>query len=755
MILPSLGPIVFILFGLALFVYSHSPKPFSEELLIFDLMWLDGWALAFFFVTVLIWQTVSNINVKVVISLLLMSIFLVVATNLLLNGTPYYLNGYWGDQQFRQAMILKFATFNKPGDFYYKGLPIFYPPLYYYFQSIYARAFSVEAFKMAKIGQTLIFAFAPIFLFYFWRRIVSPLPSFFITMTAFLYCNYGNAPQFFSPHTFLAYSFFIPWWLYYVEQLVNVKQSWKFYFGGGLIGACIFLTYIYVLAIGAAYLVLRMVVHWYSRKFEKSRKFSFRRAGGVIAVGALFTSPYWLPLLISIFNSGLDRSRGGWYHIGYTGLDFQFLQFSAMGLIYLAGIIFLFRRPFRPLNRSLLIFVAAILFIHLIGSILGGRGIDINSTKSSDIFIYQLAGPVIGLLFAAWFKFDIGFSRRWRLSSLLACVVLLVSLNNIVGIGKSDGVKTARTADIPTWNTNMEEMKNAEGSVFLLGYSALPSFYPIYTFFSTNEHYAHPASQYFSRYKFLYFLQQVNNPAVFNTALRHNKFERIDYFMPYDVDGKFGLPVSFSNYPNGSYHKTLRYERKLVQDTALFTRLSGDNLYRVNDASGYSEVWNINDLNTGVADSLIALCQTKELLESLDEKGKEKVTRICNADWSKWHDILLPENGHAFSDSVLLSNLVVIDHKDSLYFLFTFLSKEEIKNDYKVMLHLVDSSGTKHNLDFVPARNTNGWKKWDFIMCGEAVPKSWQRFKFSVGLYLGPMQLGETFNSQWYVSAVN
>lgn len=236
------------LFGYALLAayllkYSLISAGFNEERFITDHIWLDSWAMMFFAIVVVIWRSGFSWRSKGLLILAALSVYGVVEIALMYAGTPYGLNAYWGDMQFRIAMILKFIGFLKPGDFYYKALPAFYPPLYYFLLSVYARLFTIEAYKMLKIGSMLIYAFGPFLLYFFWRKLVSPFQAFLVTLSTFLICSFSGSSIQSVPHAFLANSFFIPWWLFFVERIGHSRKSWRFYLEGGIIGAAIFSTY--------------------------------------------------------------------------------------------------------------------------------------------------------------------------------------------------------------------------------------------------------------------------------------------------------------------------------------------------------------------------------------------------------------------------------------------------------------------------------------------------------------------------------
>lgn len=745
----------FILYGIALFIYSNRSKDFSDKLLTYDLVWLDSWALAFFFTLVVIWIARNSVRLKTVLSLLSLTVYLVVTNHLLLDGTPYYLFGYGGDQAFRQAIVLKFMAFVKPGDFYFKDLPVFYPPLFYYLQAIYAKIFSIEVYKMSKIAQTLIFVFTPVLLFYIWKKFVTPLQSFLITITTFVYCNFGASLVFLSPHTFLAYTFFIPWLLYYVEQISSPKRDWQFYLTGGLFGALIYLTYSYVLVIGLVYLFIKLAVLFYSRSFKHSMRFLTGNAIPIVAVIVVISAVYWLPLVLSILEYGVDRSRGGWYHIGYVGLDFQFLQFSIPALFYLAAIAFLFRRPKRALNQFFIVLILAVPVLHLIGTTLGALGIDINVTKSTDIFVFELAGPIIGLMVASWFKLVDVNSKRSIVPKVIVWAVLLVCLNNISGLGRGDGVKRARTSGVPNWGTNAEQMADAKGKVFLVGHWQFPSFYPVYSFHSANEHYAHPASQFFARYRFLALLENFHDPLIFYTAFRFNRFDKIEYFMPQNHESGYGLTFLFSNYPTASYTRVLKYNTDCVQDSVLFSKLDGANLYHVNQTDNTIVPQNIFANCKTTSDTLKVKYQLHQLSKNLDDNGKKIFEKNYQLNNSHWQDFG-PEKGiHKYSDEVQLTDAAIIKHNDSLYAFFSFVCLGKIKNDYKIYFEATNSHGLHEGFETIPELNSANWEQHGLVHCVRAIPIQENDFDIAVGLFKDSEQLGQPFLSTVSIQSLN
>ncbi|RKX26454.1 MAG: hypothetical protein DRP47_08170 [Candidatus Zixiibacteriota bacterium] len=197
--------------GWYLLVYSFPSKPFNEEQLIWDAVWLDAWALMFFLVLIVVWCSPSRWRIKAPLLIGVFAFYGLVVISVIFNGTPFGFNGCWGDQKFRTSMVLKFTTWFIPGDYFYKDLPAFYPPIYYYMLALIARLFSIEAFKMIKIGSQLLYLCGPFILYFLWRQLVSRYRAFLVVLFTFLFYSMEKIVPLGAPHAFVANALFIPW----------------------------------------------------------------------------------------------------------------------------------------------------------------------------------------------------------------------------------------------------------------------------------------------------------------------------------------------------------------------------------------------------------------------------------------------------------------------------------------------------------------------------------------------------------------
>lgn len=577
----TLCAVVYTAIGVVMFAVAFANSRFTEEGLIYDLIRLDVWALSFLFMLGAAWFSRVSASARSWIIVLATSVWGAVTVALFFHGTPYALNGYGGDQAFRLAMILKFQTFGMPGDFYYRGLPPFYPPVLYWLLGTLARVFSAPSYVMMKVGTELLYLLSPIALFLVWRRLVSPTRAAMIVLFNIVFLSFGKAAPLVAPHAFLANSLFIPWWFHYVEQIGAARPTRTHYLVGGIIGGLLFMTYYFPFFIGGFLLAVRCIFHRHQRLLAPSReRFRWPHALAVLGLAAVFSSVFWGPLLWSFITIGYHSAQQEWHHIESPGIGFEFVQFSLAGLAFLGALLVAVRRSRSDLYRGFLLFVGTTFAFHLIGSILGALDKPVNLIKAGE-FIELTGGPLIGLVAALIFH----RVRRTRPGTLvpaaLVLAVLIAMLHEVNGYAKRPMVRTARTTGVPAFGLDPDEMRRRAGAVFLTHEEKLASFYPVYVFFAVNEHYSHPASRYERRLALLDLLQSVHDPYVFNLALRENQYDRVDYFMPGPKDSVYSLLAARSNYPNKHRHVSFTFDTLVTSDPSLFRREVGPRLFAV------------------------------------------------------------------------------------------------------------------------------------------------------------------------------
>lgn len=721
---------VFGLFAVYLFRYSLPIKTFSEELRIYDTIWLDAWSLAFILITAILWLSNLRWRTKAILGVLLLGVYGFVEIAVIFDGTPFSSYAYWGDQKFRQAMILKFMTLGYPTDFYYKGLPPFYPPVLYLIFAWLGKLASLPAYAMLKAGGMLIYLVGPFLLYWLWKPLVGSFRGWMIVLFTFMICSCTYPYMLSAPHAFVAIAIFIPWWLRYIETINGHKSGFRHCLWGGLLGAVIVTTYYYPLFVGIFLLVVRLLWQMLKRGSTRvSREFKWQRVLGVAVMSAAFSCWYWIPIVWTALTTDFNASIAQWHHIESTSLGMMFTSLTWPGLLFLAGIVFSLWRWRSPVHLVLLMFPVITLLYLLVGSVLGAIDHPINLIKARDMMVV-FGGPFVGLGAAAWLRRSRWSKRRWVAPVLLAFALIVLS-DDFAGYAKTGMVKTAREAYVPTWNTDSTEMASRAGSVFLCGEETFPSFYPVYTFLAANEHYSNPACQFKRRYDLLDLLEKVGDPRIVNLALRTNRYDKVDYFMPYRNESNFEITISLSNYPNQYYSRVFKYPMAMFTDTNLYRPQTGDNLYQVAEPTRGEDFKYVRRWS---GDSLVELMRMALIRDDLKPDGQAEFDKYLGADWSNWRRPPEAEEAAVFGDSVQLKDLRLVADGDSLHLVMAFEALRVLSRRLKVLVHLfIDDQMT--NYDFSPENPTNNWPRYETMICRQTIPRPDRPFRLYIGLY--------------------
>lgn len=734
---------IYIALAIYLLVITHSSRAFSEEQLIRDFIWLDAWAILFLTLLALLVTLPMTKKMLAWPILTAFSIYGFVTISLFLAGTPFSSNAFWGDQQFRQAMILTFQTFSIPGDFYYKDLPCFYPPLYYWLLSLYARVFSLEAYQMLKVGSLFIYLLGPPLLFLFWRKLVTTYQALIISIATFMIGSINQAYPLLVPHAFLADILFVPWWLYYVDNVRRRPGDWKLYVTGGLIGGALFSTYFYAFFIGGFLIALRFVLKLSGINTFNPATFSFKRAFAILSLAATASAPYWLPLIISIYVGGIDRSRGGWHSAGATGLVFDYLELTVVGVAYVTAILYLARHHRLPVHKSLLSLLLATVVWWFVGSLAGAHDFSLNLIKTRQ-FVHLLGGPVIGLALAGVSRWVFVNRVRWRFAAIgMMGILLLYALNGFNSGARHKGIRTARTASLPIWHELALEHPELKGSVVLAGDPALHSFIPVHAFNTVNEHYAHPGSRYKDRLDLLLLLEKVPDAGLISIVLRHNIYDRVDYVAPLRRDGSMVFPANVSNYPNRSFLKTVRFQDSLLNDDRYFDRMDWGDWYGIRSSDDIELEGQFKWEPESSVSSGGIRARLFAIRRHLNEQGQFILDHYIGEDWNKWLRI---EPGPVdFEKTIGIVNAVIERGEDSLTFHLAVQSFTVLNKNYKVFLHVyaTENTSTFDNYDFSPVVATTQWQKWGIYFVQKKIPLPDTNARIHFGFFRGNKRLGD------------
>jgi galactan 5-O-arabinofuranosyltransferase len=514
-----------------------------------------------------------------------LSLFMVGMIALALKDTPYPFDAVEADQRFYAAFVTKLATQWGYGDVVYEHLPAFYPPLYFWILGRVAAIANLEPYTTLKIGVLLTAFLMPYAVTWLWARSVTLPLAVAAAFGMLLY------QEWFKTAEWVSLVLFIPWWLYWVENVTERtfatrRDQWLWWGVGGIIGSIIFQTYYYWFFLGGISLLIQMV--WGRLYPKESRAFPLRNAITMLAATALFSVVYWGPYLVSMATtSGWQPLQNRWLSEGKIPLPFSFFDDSIEGVLLLGGLIYLaVTAPFERLSRGMLALVAAVYVwsgLGIIGMLTERPLLTFRAYTLVDALLSVAVvmaavrlwqGGVQSLkrptpfAVAGWSQSAIGAAARRVMPVLAIALILFFSQETALGFIEDEMVATARNGEYPQQMVESLDTLTGGGyqdKTFLLGYGYrdLFSYRPLYAFIPWSAHFSHPSGLYRERIDFLESLAATTDPALFAAALMNNRYEPIDHLLLERENNAWRLTFLDDNFPNRTLERAFLFDESL------------------------------------------------------------------------------------------------------------------------------------------------------------------------------------------------
>ena len=501
-----------------------------------------------------------NHNVAPRLAVLSVSVYFVILYGILFHGTEYGQNGIWGDNANRLALICKMMTYNSfYQDWYLKDLPSFYPPLWFYTMALMGKLLNLEAYQTIKFGYLFIFLFYPLALFSMWKKIISPAAAAAVVVGVVFFA-FRYLDWIYYEH--ITAALFVPWYLHYFYPINGspIKYDWKFFLFGSIIGALIFMTYYfwYFMAFIAFLITLFKIF-----RADKSELIPTIKHCSLLMIGvAAISSIYWLPLMVTIIEHGLNSSQNVWFHLGHANLSHEWQQISIESLMMTGGVFFLFYyRNDKHFHRLLYLLVGGIgiIIIDRVYNIFG------SSFQSRKILEFAHLFLIIPLSIGLYKYYQEEIKKESTKHGLLGVLVLLLL---IVGNGHTEVYKSEKykigynqQTDEKTLGKLFDEI-NTYDKVFLTDQYIWTVYRPFYLFVPLNNMTAHAAAQYEERCDFLDLVSKITEPQLMVYLLIQNKYSSIDYiYLPVDENsGKYLLKLYQVEFNKKTNIKEIRFE---------------------------------------------------------------------------------------------------------------------------------------------------------------------------------------------------
>jgi len=244
---------------------------------------------------------------------------------------------------------------------------------------------------------------------------------------------------------------------------------------------------------------------------------------------------------------------------------------------------------------------------------------------------------------------------------------------------------------------------------------------------------------------FLVALESVDDPWIFNIALRHNKFDRVDYLLPRRIGKSLEFFVRLSNYPNGHRPQVIRFAADIVNDSSVFACEQGRNLYRVIDIDE-----RILQGERGVSlptarESGARLLMWDWTQSALTPEGRTLVETYCGGPLVL---VDIPDSGSnsgSFGGKLKMVAVQTAAFEDSICVAFDLEVLVPLANSYRIFFHLYpdESQGEFDNFDFSAPSDSRDWRVGDRVSCLVILPAKYSGCGFHMGLFEGGGRLGE------------
>jgi galactan 5-O-arabinofuranosyltransferase len=499
-----------------------------------------------------------------------------------LNGTPYGLGGLAGDQTFRTAAVTRFADSWHNADFTFQGLPSFYAPAYFWVLGRIADLAGIEPWRILKYGTVAVALLVPVVSYLLWRRLVPIHVAVLLSAVPLFVDNV------YEPYSWLVLVALVPWWLEVVHGLRRPRGNPVLL---GLVGALLFLTYYYFFFVAAVALVIYLVVE---RALGQLRWRQVRQAALVLAIAAVFSAVYWLPLLVSILHAEHPESLANrWFSASHADLPLPMLQPTIAGALSLLGLGFLVWTVREPLSRGLLVLLAAAYCWYLIGAPAAAAGMPLLSFRGKQLIplILAIAGVLALVRLAGLAAARFEAAAVTRVAWVMAGVLVVYTGQQFAStVHDSPLTETAFATATPDGQLPEHHPAGAQPMdppaavvrdaidqryagaghpVVLSDRVDIMALYPYYGFLQWNAHYAHPAAEFHARAGFLRELAGASGPARFNALSAGNRFDRIDVFVLRDAGDELLLRYADDAFPAGTRTAEVRFPRALFADFEL------------------------------------------------------------------------------------------------------------------------------------------------------------------------------------------
>ncbi len=558
-------------------LYKFFPKQYWNA--IYRTTFLLILTLSFFLIFLVLNQVNSKNNfysVNYKRTIILFSIFNFAAYLFLFYNTHWGYNALKGDNFYRTAYITKMYYSGIPQDFAYKGLSAYYAPFYWYCLALIAIIFHIAPYKMVRIGMLITVYILPIILFEFWKKIYDQKLALIITIisSSFLVNIY-------DPDHMIGGFLILPYFMYYYENIKEIKYDKSDYFIAGIIGSIIFCTYFLYFLLIPIYYLISLIQN--PREFKNNLK----RILIITCLLILFSCWFWIPILRDILFIGFESHQNRF--IWSTMFTYPLLNIIMVSP-WIIGLVYIIHKY--NLSREMKILGNFLLSVHIL-FLIGFIGLMINF-PIMHIRIISISGYILVIstciAYVRFFYYlaenNILKSNKIKINLYQFEIFFVISIMTVQCYSHWHFISVTPSYQLALKRQSMREIRDIfeeldyEDKVFLTSEWRIAAFLPIYLFLLPNPYFAHPSALHNERVKFLIKLSECNSSKEVYKKIVNNKFDRIDYIFLTLKENSTKLVFAFEidNYPEGRDFHDIEFKIELFEDEKYFERIE------INDA---------------------------------------------------------------------------------------------------------------------------------------------------------------------------
>jgi hypothetical protein len=480
---------------------------------------------------------------------------------MVLRGSPFPPNGIGGDEAFRIASIARASEHLVPVDFAYRGLPAFYPPLYFAVLGRLVAVFGISAVAAAKLGVALVAFGVPLLSYILWKRVVLDVVAAAAVAVAMIAVQNWT-----EPYAWIAVVAFVPWWLYCIEQRGRrgaPSMTPRQLVVASLIGGALLMTYYYYFFVGGAALIVVALAA--IARARSLRAVPYGRNTVLVLLGtAIVSALYWVPLAVSIVTTpGAESLQNRYFDRTMIPIPTPFLHLTLPGLVMLFGLGFLLATcRTLAVSRQLLTLVGAAYLWFVLGYV---------AILLDHPIIAVRVVPLIECALAAGAGLGVVHVARWlqareagRASPVLPVLAVAVSVALVaLSLASIPAVPTQRATKVPhAFLAGFDRATAAlpKDATILTSDWRVVDFRPLTVFNVWNAHYAHPAGTFHDRTSFLRSLAAERNSRRFAAALRDNPYDAVDAVLLDREHGRLRYKYWEDNFPRGTVLRTIDFD---------------------------------------------------------------------------------------------------------------------------------------------------------------------------------------------------